>query len=137
VSPGGVAVRKRKVLAAVAVGALALVGADAFLVLRPRPPSRVTWGNFERIEHGMSRAQVEAILGPASGEPADNTIAATAVGPGGTVAAWVGDEWSITVGFDRTDAAVSLGFAAAAPYKESAFDNMRWRLKRQWELWFP
>ncbi len=46
-----------------AVGACALV---AFLVLKLNPPSRITQQNYERIELGMGRAEVEAILGPPS-----------------------------------------------------------------------
>jgi hypothetical protein len=55
--------RRRKLL--VALTGLAVVGAaGAVVVLWPRAPSRITRENFDRICEGMSRAEVEAILGP-------------------------------------------------------------------------
>jgi hypothetical protein len=54
--------RRRKLL--VVLAGLAVVVAAGVVVLWPRPPSRITRENFERIKEGMSRAEVEAILGP-------------------------------------------------------------------------
>jgi outer membrane protein assembly factor BamE (lipoprotein component of BamABCDE complex) len=53
-------VQRRKLLLALA--GLALVVAGTF-VLWPRA-NRITRENFDHIEKGMSRAQVESILGP-------------------------------------------------------------------------
>jgi hypothetical protein len=51
----------RKRLLVPLAGLLALV---ASFVLCPIPPSRVTRENYDRIREGMTRAEVEAILGP-------------------------------------------------------------------------
>src|SRR5258708_730719 len=59
---GGYAVRRWTLLVVLAVGLIALVGVAAF-VAWPRP-DRVTRENFDRIKVGMSRTEVEAILGP-------------------------------------------------------------------------
>jgi hypothetical protein len=52
--------------AARGAGGLAVVVAAGVVVLwpQPQPSSRVTRENFDRIHDGMSRAEVEAILGP-------------------------------------------------------------------------
>jgi hypothetical protein len=70
---------------ALAVG-LVLLG--AFLGLAWPRPSRVTAANFERIKEGMSRAEVEAILGP----PGDYTTGPTFIHFGGLV--WVPPPYS-------------------------------------------
>ena len=53
---------RRKLLVTLAVGLVALIGVAA-LVAWPRA-ERITPENFDRIKEGMSRAEVEAILGP-------------------------------------------------------------------------
>lgn len=72
--------------------------------------SRVTESNFGRIKQGMSRAEVEAILGPPSPElpgpptPFQNTQSGK---PDGTrsevVLSWRKGEDTIFVGFDRSN----------------------------------
>jgi hypothetical protein len=54
--------RRRSLLVALAV--LAMVVAASVVVLWPRLSSRITRENFDRICGGMSRAEVEDILGP-------------------------------------------------------------------------
>ena len=44
--------------------ALAVVAAAGVLVLRPRAADEATQANLDRIQSGMSRSEVEAILGP-------------------------------------------------------------------------
>jgi hypothetical protein len=46
----------------VVLAGLALVAATVILLWLPRDP--ITWKNFDRIPKGMTRAEVEAILGP-------------------------------------------------------------------------
>jgi hypothetical protein len=53
--------RRRTLL--VALAGLAVMVAAGVGALWPRP-SRVTGENFDRIEKGMSRAEIEAVLGP-------------------------------------------------------------------------
>jgi hypothetical protein len=48
----------------VVLAGLAVVVAAGAVVLWPRLPSRITRENFDRLKKGMSRAEVEAILGP-------------------------------------------------------------------------
>jgi hypothetical protein len=62
--------RRRKLIAATArLAVLAVLAALTVLALfgafamRP-PPNQITWVTFGRIREGMSRAEVEAILGP-------------------------------------------------------------------------
>lgn len=54
------------------VGLTVPVCAVGTLLLRPAPPSRITPENCNRIELSLSRAEVEAILGP----PGDYTTMA-------------------------------------------------------------
>jgi hypothetical protein len=55
--------RRRKLL--VALAALAVVAAGVVVLWpQPQPSSRITRENFDRIKVGMSRTEVEAILGP-------------------------------------------------------------------------
>jgi hypothetical protein len=54
--------RRRTLL--VALAGLPVVVAAGAVVLWPRTPSRITLENCNRIREGMSRAEVEAILGP-------------------------------------------------------------------------
>ncbi len=142
--------RRRKLLLGTLLG-LALLAGCALFVLWPRP-SRVTRENFLRIQLGMSRAEVEAILGA----PGDYTT-----GPGeklrsttdgseypeetadfpknSTPADWV--QWS----GDAGDIQVCYG-PGGARYKsfwrswrieKTPLDNLRWRAERLWRRWFP
>jgi hypothetical protein len=54
--------RRRTLLAALAAGVLVLLALGA--VVQWPEPNRVTQENYARIEMGMNRAEVEAILGP-------------------------------------------------------------------------
>ena len=54
---------RRRTLLVVLAGLTVVVAAGA-VVLWPRTPSRITLENCNRIREGMSRAEVEAILGP-------------------------------------------------------------------------
>jgi hypothetical protein len=66
--------RRRQLLVALAV--LAVLVAVGLFVLWPRL-DRITDENFNRIQEGMSRAEVEAILGP----PGDCRAAPTTYDP--------------------------------------------------------
>jgi hypothetical protein len=52
----------RRLVIILLVPATIVLGTIIFQVLRPR--DRLTWENFERIQLGMTRDQVERILGP-------------------------------------------------------------------------
>lgn len=70
--------------------ALAVVLAGA-LVVRPHPV--VNRANFERVNEGMTRAEVEAILGRLPGDDAP--------APDAAVCSWMGDGTEILVAFDK------------------------------------
>jgi hypothetical protein len=67
--------RRWKLLAA--LGLAVVVAAGSFLWLRPNPALRITRENCDRIRAGMTRAEVEAILGP----PGDYTTGPTTPKP--------------------------------------------------------
>jgi hypothetical protein len=79
--------QKWRLIALVAVMAAILVAGG--LALLRFEPSRVTRANYRRIDHGMTRAAVEQILGPPtwskglvthSGKPADVIVSWNGVG---------------------------------------------------------
>jgi hypothetical protein len=113
-----------------AVGLAVLVGVGAFLWLRPNPALRITHENCDRIRAGMTRAEVEAILGP----PGDYTTGPTSPKPTSpkwdgqdllplyvrlglgddpgpaTCESWDCDSASITVSFAQNGSVLGAGF---------------------------
>jgi hypothetical protein len=134
------------------VGLLVLAGVGAF-VLWPRAP-RVTRENFDRIKEGMTRAEVEAILGP----PGDYSSGPTKWGPlqiheklitksypwmssrpGPDVSrrdSWNEDEALISVSYFCGDVVVK-DFVRCEREPQPPLDNLLWRARRQWRKWFP
>jgi hypothetical protein len=139
--------RRRKLVVAQA-GLAVVVAAGAALLWSQLEPDRITAANFERIHKGMTRAEVEAILGL----PGDYTTGATHADPefmfhgdewfnvfatGPAWPLWEGDAIRIQVGFDDSDHATHKGRLTAHRWEQSPFDNLLWRAKRQWHRWFP
>jgi len=153
--------RRRTLL--VALAGLAVVVAVGVVVLWPRA-DRITRENFERIREGMSRAEVEAILGP----PGDYRTGHGETGfDGSEVTGWTPDPrfglddalaWSKFPGQSPEDPRrwanwLSDSFLVLIVIDESRqvihkqidprrrtqgpLDNLLWRLKRQWHRWFP
>jgi hypothetical protein len=139
--------RKRKLLAALAVGLAVLVAA----ALWPRTPrgERISRDNFGRLRIGMGRAEVEAILGP----PGDyrtgpvrqtklmiclhnDAPASNGPEPPDPVC-WATDTERIEVTFDPHDTVVAADFAPTIPEPLAPLDNLQWHAKRQWRKWFP
>jgi hypothetical protein len=112
---------------------LLLVLAGALVLLRPPGPCPVTRGAYERIEPGMSRTEVEEILG---GPPGDYRTRPTRVeeGPGSgfTWEGWWGDEGMVEVCF-RGDSVLVTRFQETLPPGPGLLETLRWRLKRRWE----
>jgi hypothetical protein len=139
---------RRRTLLVVLAG-LAVVVAVGVILLWPRA-DRVTRENYDRIHEGMSRAEVEAILGP----PGDyrngptNTWFATWVAPDAPVA-WQGDRGSIFVYRkggdpffadtepDDPDSVSSASFVQVQRVRQGPLEDLLWRAKRQWHRWFP
>jgi hypothetical protein len=139
--------RRRKLL--VALAGLAVTVTGGVVVLWPRG-DRITRENCDRIQEGMSRAEVEAILGPPgdyltagpSNTTADlfdeNGNVRTVRHDGTVICFWVGDRAIIYVPFDRngkTTRSPTLWEAGTLP--QPPLENLLWRLKRQWHRWFP
>jgi hypothetical protein len=129
--------RKRTLL--VALAALAVVGAAGVVVLWPRA-DRITEANLERIKEGMSRAEVDAILG---GPPGDYRTGPTEPGRrtvftlGPPPERWLADAGVAYVSFDDAGRVQDLHFSPNEPADIGPFDKLIWRLQRQWHRWFP
>jgi hypothetical protein len=87
----------------VVVGVLGFVGIVLALLLFYRPVSRISTYHMARIQPGMTRAQVESILGGPPGDyrtpplrlPDDQMLAQLPAGE-----QWQGDRYSIYITFD-------------------------------------
>jgi hypothetical protein len=141
------AMRRRKLIGAVGLAVLIAVGA---FVAWPRP-QRITREKFDRIQDGMSRAEVEAILGP----PGDYTTgplemrdrlgsvvrfdalggAIPATG-GGVFARWAEDSAYAYVIFDAAGRVIARDFGPVRRAEQGPLDSLLWRAKRLWRRWF-
>jgi hypothetical protein len=104
----------------------------------------VTDANFDRIKEGMSRAEVEEILGPAGDYTTGPTYYHSQLSlewlhlyadelPGYQ---WQGDDGTIVVFFDEQVVAHTY-FTSNCRLTQGRLDNLLWRFKRQWRRWFP
>jgi hypothetical protein len=148
--------RRRKLL--VALGGLAVLVAVGVAVLAvlvwPQSTPRITRANCLRIKEGMSREEIEEILGPpgdyrngrgatqavpdpepfyrASGSPWQ---ALTVFQGGSQEAEWYSDSLCICVALDF-DGRVRDARALDRRMTEGFIDNLFWRAKRQWRrIW--
>jgi hypothetical protein len=156
-------VRRRKLL--VALACLAVVVGAGVVVLWPRSSSRITRENFARIKEGMSRGQVEAILGApgdyrtGTGEdlaagsegwswyPEDESVRDgdwLVVEPDGSMMdslgqryVWVSDTAQIQLRFSEDGPLIDRSFYPRRRLYQPPLDNLLWRAKRQWHRWFP
>jgi hypothetical protein len=153
-------VRKQKLLV---VAAVALV---AFFVFMLWPQSsRITYEGFNRIEGGMSRADVKSILGPPGDfrtrptRGASVTVGGVSMSPLAvekyddlhtfdraealeaqiteTTEEWWSDSVFISVLYSRAGSVVQASCWNLDSPKQSPFDNLVWRAERQWRKWFP
>jgi hypothetical protein len=136
---------------------VALAGLAVVVVLRPRPSARLTLENCNRIWQGMSRAEVEAILGPpgdyatvpfdnGSGSEVDPSYvysqivrsSSTGYDSNRVRACWCGNDRLIMIAFDGPNGrVVALSSTQLRKWDQSSLDNLLWRAKRQWHRWFP
>jgi hypothetical protein len=135
--------RRRKLL--VALAALAVVVAAGVVVLWP---SRLTRENYDRIQNGMSRTEVEAVLGPEGDYRTMPTkfvyLTQWYTGLGNFVVdddytpdgLWESDAGNICVIY-RQGRVTAKAFVMTSRLDQSYLDNLLWRAQRQWHRWFP
>jgi hypothetical protein len=129
--------RRRTLL--VALAGLAVVVTVGVVALWPRP-ERITRENYDRIKQGMSRSQVESILGL----PGDYRTGPTAYEevlpeykPTNRMEWWT-DTLIIIIDFDEAGLAYEYHrLRLGRTVQQSPVDNLLWRAKRQWHRWFP
>ncbi len=149
----GVAMRRHRLRWAL-VGLAAAIAAGV-VVLWPQP-NRVTEANIHRIQVGMTRNEVEAILGP-PGDYSTGPVVYERPAPGPGIdsveadnafealqhdardAARASDEGTIAINYDF-DEQPTVSMVEVSIYRRKPLgllDNMLWRVKRQWKRWFP
>jgi hypothetical protein len=134
---------KKSLIACVAVGLMLAGGLIALLGPRHCPVDRAA---FERVEEGMTRAEVHAILG---GPPGDYRTGPEAPAWGGVLSEgsdgrivefWVGDEGTVMVHFyvsgPRKGTVILAKFVDASVRKHGPVEQVRWRL-RKLGAWLP
>jgi hypothetical protein len=145
----GLDMRRRRVLVLLAVACVLVRAAVALLPA----PSRNTIENHYRIRQGMSRAEVDSILGPPgdyssgplqyAGSPGGPTVAftPTALEPFVGIALerveWRGDRHIVWVYFEPDGNVLHKRTREVGRTNQSLLENFFWRAKRQWQRWFP
>jgi hypothetical protein len=133
--------RLRWVLAGLAVMTVASV-----VVLWPRPPSliRVTAENLNHVRPGMTRAEVEAILGPPGDyrtHPTDSfpPRGPNPVGSGVSVTClqWQSDTIDVQLCVAPNGGMLWIKGMSAQPTNLGPLASLRWHAERQWHRWFP
>jgi hypothetical protein len=130
----------------VALAGLAVVVAAGVVALWP-PPDRITPEKLARLQTGMSRADVEQVIGA----PGNYSTSPLVVSGGavfdlsqirGTVSddrlCWITDTVIVEVQLDEHGRVTSVGSVPCTPSRR-LFDDLIWliwRAKRQWHRWF-
>jgi hypothetical protein len=136
---GEVEMRRLKLRRVVLQALLALLAAVAFVAFVTWPrPDRATQESFSRIQRGMSRAEVGAILGPPgdyrSGETHDFVTRGSS--PGDLI--WETDHVIIIVRFQESGRVRSQTIQLVSVRgSNDPLDKLVWLAKRQWRKWFP
>jgi hypothetical protein len=129
---------RRKLL--VALAGLAVVLAAGVVVLWPRamPPSLVTKENCARVQLGMSRAEVEVILGPAGDYSTDPRWASDWPAPGRPDSArWLSDRGAIYVCFDASGRVTKANYWDNLALPPSPLRDALAPARRLWHPWSP
>jgi hypothetical protein len=139
--------RSRKLRWALTAGLVALAGVAAF-ALWPRP-NRVTRENCARIRQGMTRAEVDALLGPPGDYRTgpvdyDRGLVPLKIAPitmpwetSDDDDRWAGDSAYLAVRFDPEGRVGSWYVVPTSKAAQSPLGNLLWRLGRQWRRWSP
>jgi hypothetical protein len=135
---------------------LAVAVAVVVIALWPTRPNRVTRENYDRIQIGMTQAEVEAILGPLGDyatvpfdngrsevDPSDlysqvvRSFSSIDDASNRVRACWSGNDYLIVITFDPKSEVISKGCTEQLRIEQGPLRNAVWRLKRQWHRWFP
>jgi hypothetical protein len=129
----------RRKLLLVLVG-LALVLEAWYLAVRP-PLYLVGHSDYDKIQAGMNRQQVEDILGPAGDYRTGATLLDMHVTyelqPGLTGAGWISDHWVWIIGFDADGRVRQKRLWDNPSVPQGRVENLIWRTKRLFRRWFP
>jgi hypothetical protein len=133
--------RRRKLL--VALAGLALVVAAGVVVLWPRP-ERVTRENWARIQIGMGRAEVEAVLGPDGDFKTRDctrrhvcaTISDTAIATD-EMQQWDTDTARIAVRYSKGGTVASAMYSVNRLPETGPVETLLSRARYLWHRWFP
>jgi hypothetical protein len=130
----------RKSLPAGVAALLVLLGALVWVAVAPPLPCPVTEGAYDRIEEGMSRAQVEGLLGGPPGDyrtkPGLVPLAIPGLADRGVPEVWWGDQGFVVVLFGGTDRVREKSFHRLSATEAGPIETLRWRLARRWHaLW--
>ena len=127
---------RRRTLLVVLAG-LAVVVAAGLVVLWPCA-DRITVQNYNRIRVGMSRVEVECILGPPGDYTTHPTYGYVGSGPWEPrpgEKSWKADEAVIEVQFDGTNKVVDMSFSGNVARPANGSEVLLWYAKRQWRRW--
>jgi hypothetical protein len=136
---------RRRTLLVVLAG-LAVVVAAGMVALWPKPSSliRVTEENLSRVRPGMTRAEVEAILGPPGDYRTHPTDSFPPRGPSPvgsgvsfTCLQWQSDTIDVQICVAPNGDFLWLKAISAQPAKLGLLDHLRWHIEHQWHRWFP
>jgi hypothetical protein len=130
----------------VLAGVVLLLGVGV-VVLWPRS-NQITESNCGRIKMGMSRTEVESILGGPPGvygwrpmwpvrEESREVIPRDKSVLNCVWVRWWGDEGAIDVFYDPSGRAMGVTWCRCEPIKLSPFVWLIWRAECQWHRWFP
>jgi hypothetical protein len=129
--------RKCKLLALLAVGLILVSVRGVVIAWREfnRVDLRVSYGDYRRVERGMSHAEVESILG---GLP--ETRSSDWWGSGTGTLEWEGCAGSARVAFDDTGKVVDKEYLPRVDWDaadSAARERIRneWRKIRPWSIW--
>jgi hypothetical protein len=131
-----------------AIAGVVLTISASLLVLRPNPDARISRENYERIKEDMTKAEVEAILGPPGdyrSMPVDYTLNLAdgfCEGPDSRSYSvenhsWKGDRSTISVDYNYLGKVIHSHRADVLEPTPGPLNVLVWRTKRQWRRWFP
>jgi hypothetical protein len=133
---------RKSMIACLAVVLVLAGGMIALLGPRHCPVNKAA---IERIEEGMTRAEVHAILGGTPGDyrtgppaPPPLLVSNFKSGPPSLIEVWEGDEGKLTVDYDVDEFKVMFTeFEVAEPYRSGPMELARWRLGKLKEAVLP